>query len=472
MLGAILGSGWFCGHIGPGAHRAYYGTRPSLLAQLRIDYADGTVQHVVTDASWRATAGPIVSADLLMGEMWDRRTEAVGWDSPDFDDGDWQPVEPAGPCAAALVADLAEPVRVLGECAPVSVTRLSPDRQIVDLGQNIAGWVRLRVGGERGTRIQLRFAEMLAPDGSLYTETYEPPLPPIPAFWPGVASRSSSPGSPVMASSTWKSRTIPATCPSTPVRAWSSARIRRCQALFHARTRWSISCSETSSGASAETSSPCPPTALSGTNAWAGWPMPRFRADRLLQRGRGGLLHQVATRHRRCAATRRRIPSHRTAPGSRGSRSGPRRAGLERGGIIIPWTLYQMYGDTRVIEEHYEAMARRLAYISDANPDGIWRHRRGLDLGDWLATDAAGATGPLPQATRPRSYWPRHTMPTACNSWRGWRAPLPGTTMSNGTRCSPRRSGKHLSRSMCRMRLYCRRHANRLCTRAAHGPLA
>jgi alpha-L-rhamnosidase len=192
VLGAILGDGWYCGHVA--WHRRFYGDHPSLLAQLVVEYADGRIQTIATDASWKVTAGPIRMSDMLMGETYDARLEMPGWDTPapgsapGFDDAFWTAaaVEPLG--TVPLVAHRGPPVQRIEEIKPLSVrpapamvgapglppapTEKASDpliSHIFDLGQNMVGWVRLKVAAPAGTKITLRFAEVLNPDGSLYT---------------------------------------------------------------------------------------------------------------------------------------------------------------------------------------------------------------------------------------------------------------------------------------------------------------
>ena len=169
-LGIVLADGWYSGYLGyQGIHR-YYGSSPRALAQLVIAYADGRTETIVTDRDWRASTGPILYSDIQMGEAYDARREMPGWASPGFDDAAWLAVqvEPREP-GVLLQGEPNQPIRVTQEIAPRSVAEVAPGVFIFDLGQNLAGWARLTVQGEAGTRIRLRFGEMLEPDGSLHT---------------------------------------------------------------------------------------------------------------------------------------------------------------------------------------------------------------------------------------------------------------------------------------------------------------
>lgn len=168
-LGAMLGDGWYRGHIGFSNQRNVYGNTLGLLAQLRLTYADGRTAVITTDGSWKAASGPIRSSDIYDGEDFDARREPLGWSSPGFDDREWQPVRVAGAPQDHLVAPVSPPVRRIQEVTPIAVLHTPNGETVFDMGQNMVGWVRLRVSGPAGTTITLRHAEMLDHDGNLYT---------------------------------------------------------------------------------------------------------------------------------------------------------------------------------------------------------------------------------------------------------------------------------------------------------------
>jgi alpha-L-rhamnosidase len=163
-IGAQLADGWYTlRHKGQGNER--------LLAQLEVEYEDGTRQVVGTDGSWLASSdGPILMADLFNGEVYDARRERRGWAEVGYSTEGWQPVAVSPKTKTPLEAHPGVPVRKLMELHPRSAKEIRPGTHILDLGQNFAGWCRLKVRGAAGTRVQLRFAEMLNRDGTLFTE--------------------------------------------------------------------------------------------------------------------------------------------------------------------------------------------------------------------------------------------------------------------------------------------------------------
>jgi alpha-L-rhamnosidase len=145
--------------------------RPRGILHLEIEYADGSRETVVTDETWRTALGPIVRNDLYLGEVYDARRERPGWDAPGFDDSGWSRAtvarEPIGP----LQAQFLPPVRVTRTLKALRVTAPQPGVHIVDFGQNFAGWVTLKARGPAGTRVRLRYGELLHADGTLNVMT-------------------------------------------------------------------------------------------------------------------------------------------------------------------------------------------------------------------------------------------------------------------------------------------------------------
>jgi len=171
--GAVLGDGWYCGHLG-WRERNYYGERPQLLAQLVLTFTDGSTQVIVTDGAWKTSYGPIVESDLIMGETYDARRELRGWDEPGYDDSAWQPVTPfADPSIeiSPVLGPMVHATQELKPIAPPNKIAIWPSSiWVIDMGQNMVGRVRLHVRGKAGQVVRLRFAEVLNKDGTLYTE--------------------------------------------------------------------------------------------------------------------------------------------------------------------------------------------------------------------------------------------------------------------------------------------------------------
>ncbi|MET9250885.1 family 78 glycoside hydrolase catalytic domain [Nonomuraea sp. NPDC003709] len=165
-IGATLADGWYRGRIGfRGGKSDLYGDRTALIAQLEIAYADGTTDVLATDGSWRCATGPVTAASLYDGEKCDARLLPSGWSGPGFDDAAWLPADSLPHDPALLVAPTGPPVRRIETLAPVE-TLTGPDGEtILDFGQNIAGRLRIRVQGPAGHTVTLRHAEVLENGG-------------------------------------------------------------------------------------------------------------------------------------------------------------------------------------------------------------------------------------------------------------------------------------------------------------------
>ncbi|MCS6859527.1 MAG: glycoside hydrolase family 78 protein [Abditibacteriales bacterium] len=153
-VGAILGQGW-------------WRQSPRLLLQLNITLADGSQTSVVSDEHWRWAPSPIVENSLYDGETYDATREQRGWNVAGFDDSAWQPVSVVEMRGVALSAQMIQPIRVVETLTPQKITEPKPGVYVFDFGQNFSGWCQLKVTGQRGTKVTLKHAEVLFPDGTV-----------------------------------------------------------------------------------------------------------------------------------------------------------------------------------------------------------------------------------------------------------------------------------------------------------------
>ena len=387
VIGAVLADGWYAGYIGWGNKRAQYGSRLQLLAQVVLEYADGSRETLGTDGQWRGATGPILASDMLMGEAYDARLEMPGWAGNGFDDSGWKSVtvEAAHDPAILRVAQIDPPVRVTEEVMPKAVTQPVPGTHLFDLGQNMVGWVRLRVQGPPGTIVQMRFGEMLDGSGRLYVdnlraakatdtyllsgngmETYEPHFT-FHGFryvevtgYPGTPSLDAVAGC-VVGSDIPRTGTF------------------ECSDPLVNQLVQNIDWGQRGNFLSVPTD--CPQ-----------------RDERLGWMGDAQIFVRTAAANRDVAAFFAKWMhdvAEAQSPEGGFSDVSPRLVDLSDGapawgdaGVIVPWTVYQVYGDTRILETHYDAMVRWIDYLGSANPDHLWLNRRANDFGDWLSIDA------------------------------------------------------------------------------------
>ncbi|MQA80287.1 MAG: Bacterial alpha-L-rhamnosidase [Streptosporangiales bacterium] len=390
VLGATVADGWWSGFVGMDArHQAQqYGTAPQFLAQLVLDRADGVREVIGTDGGWRERQGRIRYADLLMGQQDDARLDTPGWDRPGFDDSAWPFAVVAGTDTTTLTATGDEPVRVTAELPARSVVQ-RPEGFLVDLGQNIAGRVRLTVrGAVPGQRIRLRHGELLADDGSLYTENlrsaeatdiyyatgadeevFEPEFTTHGfryvevAGYPGELRADDVTGVVLHSDTTFVGEF-----------GCDDDLVTRLQANI----RWG------QRGNFVSVPTDCPqrderlgwladaqifaPTACLNADCAAFFA--RWMRDVVSGQDAGGAFPDVAPKVCGCL-----------------DREGAPAWG--DGGVLIPWHLYRTYGDRRVLDLSFGAMCAWVDHVHRHNPDLVWRHRRGNDYGDWLQVDAA-----------------------------------------------------------------------------------
>jgi alpha-L-rhamnosidase len=170
-IGTILGNGRFF------AMRQNYKPQkwhtfgyPKMLLQLELLFTDGTTQTVISDDSWKVTAdGPIRTNNEYDGEEYDATKEMTGWNTTSFNDSKWLKAQLVKAPGGQVEAQMNENMKVMEVIHPVSIMKLADDRFIIDMGQNMVGWIKMKVKGKRTDQVKLRYAESLQPNGEIYT---------------------------------------------------------------------------------------------------------------------------------------------------------------------------------------------------------------------------------------------------------------------------------------------------------------
>lgn len=161
VLGLIVGHGWYSGHLGFNGNKALYGAERAALAELRIEFADGHIQTVVTDDSWQSGPSAVLADDLYNGQTIDAGLADTTWSWPGARLTGWSGTRTVDFDRSRLTPYLAPPVRRQEEIAPARVWTSPSGKTLVDFGQNLVGWVRLSVHGESGRTVTVRHAEVL-----------------------------------------------------------------------------------------------------------------------------------------------------------------------------------------------------------------------------------------------------------------------------------------------------------------------
>jgi alpha-L-rhamnosidase len=167
-LGIMLGNGWFNPYPKwwDPYRMQWFGSKRAIF-QMHLDYSDGSSELIVSDSSWKTTPGPVIASCVYDGEEYDAREERPGWDRPGYSEEGWKRANVVEPPGGELVSSQMPPIRVIERLKPVRVNQPKPGVYVFDFGQNFSGWARLEVSGPRGTRVRLRYAEDLLPDGNV-----------------------------------------------------------------------------------------------------------------------------------------------------------------------------------------------------------------------------------------------------------------------------------------------------------------
>lgn len=170
-IGAILGDGWFTGNVAI-VERKQYGDYPlGVKMHLHIEYNDGSSDLVITNKEWKGSTGPILYNDLQTGEYYDARKELTGWDLPGYNDVNWNEVIEVHKCnGTKLKANKGPEVQIVLQKKAISVNKDLNEKYIYDIGQNMVGRVAFKLKCQCGDKVIFRFGEMLNQDGTLYTE--------------------------------------------------------------------------------------------------------------------------------------------------------------------------------------------------------------------------------------------------------------------------------------------------------------
>jgi len=397
VIAAILGDGWYGSPLTwAGMH--FFTPPDRLMAQLELTYSDGTHETIVTDDSWKGSASPIVKSSIYGGEVYDARLEQDGWQSTGFDDSKWKSTTVSDPPSIAVSSQLTTPARVIAAVEAKKVTPMANGAYIFDMGQNMVGWTTLKVKGSSGTKVQLRFAEILNPDGTIYTanlrnadatdvyilrggdeETFSPHFtfhgfryvevagypgtPAIDALKGNVVSSiSGEPSARLTTSSelvnkmwtigTWGQRgnflSIPTDCPQRDERLgwmgdagvfWRTGSYNFDIAAFSQKFIQDIADAQSKQGAFTNVS----PNTLPSSADKSEDPPPE--SDRIGAPGWGDA------------------------------------------GVIVPWTTWIQYGNKAVIAENWEAMQHWMDFIQSRNPNFLRKNGVGPNFADWLAPD-------------------------------------------------------------------------------------
>lgn len=166
VFGVELGNGWYNQKDKINEKKLWYGY-PKLLFQIEIEYADGDKDVFISDENTKWHESPRIYNNIYFGEIYDARKESIGWREKDFEDLDWKFAGKAEKPGGELTKQKAPSDQKICELFPKKISEVTPGMYVIDFGQNMTGWVKMRVSGKEGDKVQLRFGEELWPDGKI-----------------------------------------------------------------------------------------------------------------------------------------------------------------------------------------------------------------------------------------------------------------------------------------------------------------
>lgn len=370
-----VANGWYKGYLSFTCTPNQYGDRTATLAEIHITYEDGSKEVITTDATWKVYTGPIKSAELYMGETYDSLAEYVLH-------GNAVAIEHEEGCfdKTRLVSQECEPVRIMKKFPAKEYMETPKKEKVINFGQNIAGFVELKVKGEKGQQVKIRHAETLDKDGDFYPETLRAAISEdificdgteqtfIPHFTFHGFQYISVEGLEEINIEDFTACAIHTDMADTGSFTCSNSMINQLQSNIY----WG----QSDNFVDIPTDCPQRDERLGWTGdaqVFAGTAAYIRNTARFFTKW----LHDLASEQAEDGGV-----SH-IVPDVLGSYSA---SAWSDAATIIPWVIYETYGDKKILEEQYESMKGWVDYITNhTESNRLWMS--GYQYGDWLALD-------------------------------------------------------------------------------------
>ncbi len=366
-VAVMLGKGWYGSTV--------------LLLQMNIELAGGKRISIVSSPSWKAQNGPIVKDSIYDGETYDARLETPGWDQPGFNASSWSAAQRVEGPKGVVSAQMMPPIRAVDTMVPGEMLNPKPGVYVYDMGQNFSGWAQLRVSGPRGTAVTLRFTELIYDNGMINrenirsakaqdtyilrgegVEVYEPRF-----TYHGFryVELTGYPGTPSL--DTLRGRVVHTAV--EPVGSFVASK----QILNHIQKliRWSQ-----------QTNLHSIPTDCDQRNERQGW-----MGDAQVTAEEAMLNFDMAAFYSNFIRDIRDVQGPDgtitdTVPHKYGSRPADPAWGTAY--PLLCWTMWEQYGDRRILEEQYDGLKKYVEFLRGRAPDNILRYSY---YGDWVAVE-------------------------------------------------------------------------------------
>ena len=380
VIGAILGDGWYRGCLFI-VGQNFYGKQTRLKAQLHLTFADGSIQVIATDETWKGGFGAILEADLYDGETFDSPQGTIGWDDSKFNDTGWKPVDVGASVQPVIQANPGAPIRCHEELKALAVTHPRPGLAVYDYGKNFSGWARLKITAPAGTKVVMRFGEMLNPDGSVYRKNLRSARATDTYICRGGAEERWEPRFTYHGFQYVEVEGLPEGAGPDALTGISiSSDLPACgyfECSNEIMTRTAANQRTTMRANLIDLPTDCPQR-----DERLGWTdFHEIAASALYEQDAASLLTKWMT-----DLVDGRLPSGAfpmLAPDIHKLAWSP---GWADTGVLIPWTMYDVYGDTRLVGRYYNEIAGQLEVYEKHAKDFVIQPMPGA-FGDWLAPD-------------------------------------------------------------------------------------
>jgi alpha-L-rhamnosidase len=402
VLAALVAPGWYSTPLEWFQQPNLYGIAPpSLRAQLRIQFTDGSVEWVSSGDGWKADVSPTLKAEIYDGETQDARRIQPGWNTAKFDDSAWKPAAihdtEAAHFAFAIDGQDFQSIRAERTLTAKSVTEPQPGVFVYDFGQNFSGVERLQLQGPAGTEVKVRTGEIVNADGTLYTdnlrtakstdrfilagngagkgvETFEPQFTFHGFRYLEITGLKQKPALDAVRGIVFHTD------------APFTARLKTGSAMID--SLWSnILWGQRSNFVGVPTDCPQRDERLGWTaDAQVFWRTATYNMDlaAFSRKFTGDIRGTQVGSGEGTEAAGALFGIYAPGVSSTSSQSG---AGWSDAGVIIPYTSWIQNGDTTILEQNWAAMTKYLAAIERSNPDFLWKKNAGTPFGDWLSPE-------------------------------------------------------------------------------------
>jgi alpha-L-rhamnosidase len=379
-IGVMLGNGWYRGFLAWDNNKNIYGNRLGLLFQLNINYSDGSTAMIISDNNWKSSTGAVLYAEIYHGEIFDDNKEKTGWSNTNYNDDAWAGVKEQNYTKDNLIATHNEPIRKKEIFTPAKIFTTPKGEKVIDFGQNLVGWVLLKVKGNKGDTISIQHAEVLDKYGNFYTENLRAAKATNTYILKGGEEEKLEPHFTFYGFRFIKVTGFPGEISPenfTAVALYSDMKPTGTFISSHPlinQLQHNIQWGQRGNFLDVPTDCPQRDERLGWTGdaqVFSRTAAYNFRVNNFF----GKWLKDIAADQQPNGSVPFVVPNV-LGPGAGAS------AGWADVATIIPWNMYLAYGDKRILEDQYGSMKNWVSYMETNSKDYLWN--KGFHFGDWL----------------------------------------------------------------------------------------